>query len=151
MVWGKYYEAYILLLGQYDGGKIYRGIQGRLRHEVIPFEQEFVEKDYDTDYLKNLVSFVRVNENVSFFLSSILFLSFQEHVNFLTFHICHGSVTARVIRYTPIRLGFRTILHFFDKMQAERFKNVYPKTNIYYLPGACDPVRFANNIISDED
>ena len=36
-------------------------------------------------------------------------------------------------------------------MHAERFKNVYPQTNIYYLPGSCDPVRFANNIISDGD
>ncbi|MCM1171698.1 MAG: DUF3880 domain-containing protein [Clostridium sp.] len=40
---------------------------------------------------------------------------------------------------------------FFDKMHAERFKIIYPQTNIYYLPGACDPVRFANNVVSAED
>ncbi|MCM1295544.1 MAG: hypothetical protein NC311_08365, partial [Muribaculaceae bacterium] len=41
----------------------------RLGHEVIPFEREFVEKDYDTDYLKNLVSFVKSHEHVDFVLT----------------------------------------------------------------------------------
>lgn len=54
-----------MLLGKYNGKKLTEAFR-RLGHEVIPFEQEFVEKDYDTNYLKNLVDFVKVNENVSF-------------------------------------------------------------------------------------
>lgn len=124
----------------------------RLGHEVIPFEQEFVEKDYDTDYLKNLVGFVHANENVSFVLSINFIPIISRACKFLDMpylswlcdcpcYSCYSNTFADAHNHT----------FFFDKMHAERFRTVYPQTNIYYLPGACDPVRFANNVISDVD
>lgn len=124
----------------------------RLGHEVIPFEQEFVEKDYDTNYLKNLVSFVKANENVSFVLSINFIPIISRACKFL--NIPYLSWLCDCPCYSLYSNTFgdsNNHTFFFDKMHAERFKNVYPKTNIYYLLGACDPVRFANNIISDED
>ncbi|MDE6024656.1 MAG: glycosyltransferase [Lachnospiraceae bacterium] len=124
----------------------------RLGHEVIPFEQEFVEKDYDTKYLKNFFSFVEANENMDFVLSINFIPIISRACKFLDIPYLSWLCDCPCYSlYSGTFADTHNHTFFFDKMHAERFKNVYPQTNIYYLPGACDPVRFANNIISDED
>lgn len=124
----------------------------RFGHEVILFKQEFVEKDYDTEYLKNLVNFVRANENTDFVLSINFIPIISRACKFLNIPylswICDCPCYSL---YSNTFADSHNHIFFFDKMHAERFKAVYPQANIYYLPGACDPVHFANNIISDDD
>lgn len=124
----------------------------RLGHEIIPFWQEFIEKDYDKEYLKNLVSFVKANENAAFVLSINFIPIISRACKFL--NVPYLSWLCDCPCYSLYSDTFGDSINhtfFFDKMHAERFKNIYPDTNIYYLPGACDAVRFANNTISEED
>lgn len=124
----------------------------RLGHEVIPFEREFVEKDYDTDYLKNLVSFVKSHKHVDFILTINFIPIISRACKLLD--IPYLSWLCDCPCYSLYSNTFgdpNNHTFFFDKMHAERFKIIYPQTNIYYLPGACDPVRFANDVMLDED
>lgn len=124
----------------------------RLGHEVITFEQEFVEKDYDTDYLKNLVSSVKSNENIDFVLSINFIPIISRACKFL--NIPYLSWLCDCPCYSLYSNTFgdpNNHTFFFDKLHADKFKSIYPNTNIYYLPGACDGVRFANVNVSDED
>ncbi|MCM1398950.1 MAG: glycosyltransferase [Clostridium sp.] len=124
----------------------------RLGHEVIPFEREFVEKDYDTDYLKNLVSFVKSHEHVDFVLTINFIPIISRACKLLD--IPYLSWLCDCPCYSLYSNTFgdpHNHTFFFDKVHADRFKNIYPHANIYYLPGACDPVRFANNVVFAED
>lgn len=125
-----------------------------LGHEVIPFRQELdtSNKDYDKDYLKNLIAFATEQNNIAFVLS----------INFTPII----SRACRVLKLPyiswlcdcPLYSLYSNTLRepqnhtfFFDRMHSERFKAIYPDANIYYLPGACDPESFCNIDITENE
>lgn len=121
-------------------------------HEVIPFRQEFKEKDYDTDYLTNLITFAKQQTGVSFVISINFIPIISRACKFLD--IPYLSWLCDCPCYSLYSNTFpepHNYTFFFDRMHADRFKHLYPDANIYYLPAACDATQYDDLFITEEE
>lgn len=121
-------------------------------HTVIPFRQPFKEKDYDTDYLTKLITFVQAQTDISFIISINFIPIISRACGFL--NMTYLSWLCDCPCYSLYSNTFakpHNHTFFFDRMHAERFQSIYPDANIYYLPGACDTTQYDNLFITGEE
>lgn len=124
----------------------------KMGHEVIPFRQAFKEKDYDTDYLTSLITFVQQQPEVSFIISINYIPIVSRACKFLNMPylswLCDCPCYSLYSNTFPEPHNYT---FFFDRMHAERFHRIYPNANIYYLPAACDATQYDNLFITGEE
>ena len=124
----------------------------KLGHIVIPFSQELNDKDYDTDYLTNFISFFKQQSEVSFVISINFIPIISRACKYI--NIPYLSWLCDCPCYSLYSNTFpepHNYTFFFDRMHAERFQMIYPNANIFYLPAACDATLYDELFISKED
>ena len=121
-------------------------------HNVLPFNREFNDKDYDTDYLTALITFVKEHPDISFVISINYIPIISRACDYLNIPyiswLCDCPCYSLYSNTVPNK---NNRIFFFDRMHAERFKNIYPQAHIYYLPAASDIALLDTLTISDEE
>lgn len=123
----------------------------KLGHNIISFDEESLDNDYDTKYLTKFVDFTSGLTNIDFVFTANYLPIIARACKLLKIPYVSWIIDCPLLTLFSETISYPTNYIFvFDKFQAEQIEP-YNKGHIFYLPLGCDTNLYDSLTITPDD
>lgn len=123
----------------------------KLGHNIISFDEESLDNDYDTKYLTKFVDFISGLTNIDFIFTVNYLPIIARACKLLKIAYVSWIIDCPLLTLFSETISYPTNYVFvFDKFQAEQIEP-YNKGHIFYLPLGCDTNLYDSLTITPDD